>query len=113
MNAGLLVRAAALQTLLVGVLFVLLAVTLPHSFFDDWGAVVGPAAWIGCSLVTGRVLSIPLGRLALAAAAGGAVAGLVGIAVEHVVSLPVAVLVFGAVCAARVPRATASAGRAA
>lgn len=113
MNTGLLVRAAALQTLFVGLLFAVLAITLPHSFFVDWGALVGPLAWIGCSLVTGRILSVPLGRLALAAAAGGAVAGLVGIALEHAISLPVAVLVFGAVCAARRPRATASAGRAA
>jgi hypothetical protein len=111
-NAGLFVRAAALQTLLVGVLFAVLAITVPHSFFDDWGALVGPLAWIGCALGTGRLLAIPLGRLALAAAAGGAAAGLIGAALEHFVSLPVAVLVFGAVCAARGPREAASAGRA-
>jgi hypothetical protein len=104
-NTGLLTRAAALQLVLVGALFAVLALTLPKSFFTEHGAVVGPLAWIGCSLATGRVLRIPLRRLALAAAAGGILAGLVGMAVEHVVALPVAIGVFAAVCAAE-PRRT-------
>ena len=104
MNFALLPRAAGVQLLLVGVLFAVLALTVPRSFFEDNGAVVGPLAWIGCSLITGRVLGLPLGRTALAALAGGATAGLVGIAVDHVVSLPVAIAVFAAVCAGELPR---------
>lgn len=98
---------AAVQLLLVGVLFAVLALTVPRSFFDDYGALVGPLAWVGCSLATGRILRIPLARLAVAAAAGGVLAGLVGMAVDHVVSLPVAIGVFAAVCAAEPKRSAA------
>jgi hypothetical protein len=108
-NTALLPRAAGIQLLLVGVLFAVLALTVPHDFFKDHGAVVGPLAWIGCSLVTGRLLRLSLTRVALAALVGGLVAGLVGIAVEHVISLPVAIGVFAAICAAE-PRRAASAG---
>jgi hypothetical protein len=97
---ALLPRAAGLQLLLVGVLFAVLAITVPHGFFEDHGAVVGPLAWIGCSLITGRILGLSLGRIALASLAGGLTAGLVGMAIDHVVSLPVAIAVFAAVCAA-------------
>ena len=39
-------RAALVQALAVAVLSVALAVALPHSFFEDWGWLAGPAAWI-------------------------------------------------------------------
>jgi hypothetical protein len=100
MNTHLLTRAAGIQLLLVGVLFAVLALTVPHSFFDDHGAVVGPLAWVGCSFVTGRILRLSLARTALAALAGGLVAGAVGALVEHVISLPAAIAVFALVCAA-------------
>jgi hypothetical protein len=99
-NAALLPRVAGLQLLFVGALFAVLAVTVPHSFFTDYGVVVGPLAWIVCSLATGRLLGISVARLALASVAGGITAGLVGVVVDHVVSLPVAIGVFAAVCAA-------------
>lgn len=109
MNTALLPRAAGLQLLLVGVLFAVLALTVPRSFFEDHGAVVGPLAWIGCSLATGLILKISLARTALAALAGGLVAGAVGTLVEHVVSLPVAIAVFAAICALE-PRRTKASG---
>ena len=105
MNTALLPRAAGIQLLLVGVLFAVLALTVPRGFFEDHGAVVGPLAWVGCSLATGLILRLRLARIALAALAGGLVAGAVGAVVEHVVSLPVAIAVFALVCAAE-PRRT-------
>jgi hypothetical protein len=101
MDYAVLPRAALVQTLAVGILFVILALTLPHSFFEDWGAVVGPAGWIVASLVTGRVLRLPLGTIALASAIGGISAALIGALAAHVVSLPVAIALFAIVCAAR------------
>jgi hypothetical protein len=89
-----------LQLLLVGVLFAVLALTVPHDFFRENGAIVGPLAWIGCSFATGRILGLSLARTALAALAGGLVAGAVGMAVDHVISLPVAIGAFAAVCGA-------------
>src|SRR3954447_22073062 len=103
-------RAAGVQLLLVAVLFGVLALTVPHGFFEDHGAIVGPLAWIGCSLATGLILKLSLVRMALAALLGGAVAGLVGMAVDHVVSLPVAIAVFAAFAAPELrPRATQAA----
>jgi hypothetical protein len=92
-------RAAAVQVVLVGALFVVLAVALPHDFFEDWGIVVGPVAWIACSLATGAILGLPLSLTALSAAAGGVAGAIVGLAVSHLVSLPVAIGVFAASCA--------------
>src|SRR3954467_8229727 len=83
MDRSILWRAALVQTLAVGVLFAVLALTLPHSFFEDWGAVVGPAGWIAASLVTGRVLALPLRTIALASAVAGAAAALLGTVAGH------------------------------
>lgn len=103
MNTHLLPRAAGLQLLLVGVLFAVLALTVPHSFFVHHGVVVGPLAWVACSLITGRILRLHLARIALAALAGGITAGAVGALTEHFISLPVAIAVFALVCAAETP----------
>ncbi len=100
MNTTLLSRAAGIQLLLVGVLFAVLALTVPRSFFTDHGAIVGPLAWIACSLATGRILHLKIGRIALASAAGGVAAGGIGLLADHLLSLPVAIGVFAAVCAA-------------
>jgi hypothetical protein len=109
-------RAAGIQLLLIGVLFAVLALTVPHSFFTQHGAVVGPLAWVACSLVTGRVLKLGLARTAIATLAGGLTAGAVGELVDHVISLPVAIAVFAVVCAAeprrQSPQAPSAAERA-
>ena len=104
MDRSILWRAALVQTLAVGVLFAVLALTLPHSFFEDWGAVVGPAGWIAASLVTMRVLDLPLRTVALASAVAGGLAALVGAVAEHAISLPVAIGAFALICAALVER---------
>jgi hypothetical protein len=92
-------RAAAVQVALVGALFLVLAVALPHDFFEDWGIVAGPLAWIACSLATGAILKLPLPLTAVSTAAGGVAGAVVGLATSHVVSLPIAVAVFAASCA--------------
>ncbi len=101
MDRSVLRRAALVQTLTVGALFAVLALTLPRSFFEEWGAVTGPAGWIAASLVTGGVLRLPLRTVALASAVSGVVAALVGFVAAHALSLPVAVALFAALCAAR------------
>jgi hypothetical protein len=101
MDRSILWRAAVIQTLAVALLFAVLALTLPRSFFEDWGALVGPAGWIAASLVTMRALRLSLGRTALASAAAGFLAALIGAVAAHAVSLPVAVVVFALICAAQ------------
>jgi hypothetical protein len=89
-------RAAAIQGVLVGVLFVVLALALDDEFFEDYGIVAGPLIWIGCSLITGRVLRLPIG-FTLFCALAGAVAGIVvDLAAPHQAAVVAAVAVFAA-----------------
>jgi hypothetical protein len=89
-------RAAAIQGVLVGVLFVALALALDDEFFEDYGIVVGPLIWIGCSLITGRLLRLPIG-FTLFCALAGAVAGIVvDLAAPHPAAVVAAIGVFAA-----------------
>jgi hypothetical protein len=92
-------RAAAIQTLLTGGLFAILAVTVKHHFFEDWGIVVGPVIWIGCSLLSGRLLGLPVVYSLFCAAAGGVAGTLAGLVFGHPVGIVGGVGVFAA-CAA-------------
>jgi hypothetical protein len=104
MNRSLLLRSALLQTILVGVLSAVLAIALGSRFFTHWGWIVGPGAWIACSLVTARVLSLPLRRTLL----GAVLAGLPSIAAvaagQHMLGDVVAVALFALWCARLRPR---------
>jgi hypothetical protein len=65
-------RAAVVQALGVAALSLALGLTLPHSFFDDWGWLAGPGAWAVCALITARVVGLPW----LPTLVGAALAGL-------------------------------------
>ena len=93
-------RAALVQAAAVAVVFgILVALPLQDDFFEDYGIVAGPLAWILCAVVTALILKLPW-QLALFAAAAGGVAGvLVDIAgAKHYIALPIAVAVFAACC---------------
>lgn len=75
MQRSVLWRAAALQVGEVAVLSLALALALPHSFFDDWGWITGPSAWILCAALTAGLLRLPRGP----AMAGAALAGLASV----------------------------------
>lgn len=64
-------RAALLQLAAVALLSIVLGLALPHSFFEDWGWLTGPAAWMLCAAFTGRVLRLPLGPTLLGAVMAG------------------------------------------
>ena len=98
MNSRLFWRPAGVQIALAGVLFVILLVTVPHHFFEDWGFVVGPVIWIGCSLATGRILGLPVMFVLFCAAAGGIAGTLVGLVFGHAVGIVAGVGVFAACC---------------
>src|SRR3954471_23544553 len=65
-------RAAVGQAPAVAVLSIALALALPHSFFENWGWLVGPGAWLLCAALVARWLALPLGS----AVAGAVLAGL-------------------------------------
>ena len=103
MDTSLLWRAGALQALSVAVLSVLLALALPHSFFEDWGWLAGPAAWLLCAALTARILGLPLAPSLLGAALAGipsVAAVLIGL---HWAGAALAVGLFALWCA-RLPR---------
>jgi hypothetical protein len=70
-NRSILVRAAIAQTVLVGVLSAILAFALGTHFFTHWGWIVGPLAWIACSLATARLLALATRRTLLGAVLAG------------------------------------------
>jgi hypothetical protein len=91
-------RSLLVQATAVIVLFVPLALLLPEHFFKHWGFLVGPLAWIACSLVSARVLRLPLVFVLFAALAGGVAGTIVLVVVNHWAGLVVSLLVFAASC---------------
>jgi hypothetical protein len=92
------VKAALTQAAAVAVLSIALAIALPHSFFDDYGWIAGPAAWALCALVTARVLNLPPGWTLLGAAVAG-LPSLVGVALgAHWLGAAIAIVLFGVWC---------------
>jgi hypothetical protein len=83
----------------VAALSVALALALPHSFFDDWGWLTGPAAWLLCAALTARLLDLPRARVVL----GAVLAGLPSIPAVvlglHWLGVAIAVAAFAAWCA--------------
>jgi predicted anti-sigma-YlaC factor YlaD len=99
MNAQLFWKALVVQLVAVALLAgVLIALPLPEDFFEDAGFAIGPLAWIACSLVTARVLRLPLAFVLFAALAGGVAGALVMLAASHWPGLLAALLVFAASC---------------
>jgi hypothetical protein len=98
MDRSILWRAGAAQVLLVTAISLVLALTLPHSFFDDWGWLTGPAAWLGCAALTASALHLPRGGVMLGAVLAGipsAIAVLVGV---HWLGVAIAIAAFAAWC---------------
>jgi hypothetical protein len=105
-NARLFWKALGVQAAAVVVLFaILVALPLGEDFFDDWGFVVGPIAWLACSLVTARVLSLPLAYVLFAAVAGGVAGEIVLLVTSHWAGVVAALLVFAASCGSYDPAA--------
>jgi hypothetical protein len=92
-------RAAAVQAVSVAVLSVALALALPHSFFEDWGWLAGPAAWLLCALVTAAVVKLPVTRVLVGAALAGLPSVLAVIVGVHWLGAVVAVGLFALWCA--------------
>jgi hypothetical protein len=92
-------RAALVQALGVAVLSVALAIALPHSFFEDWGWLAGPGAWMACAALTAVVLRLPV-ALTLAGAALAGLPSLLAVLIGvHWLGAVVAVGLFALWCA--------------
>ena len=71
MNTEILWKSALIQLVLVAVVSIVLALLLPHSFFEDWGWFSGPLAGVRCAAAAARILPLPAGRTILGAVLAG------------------------------------------
>jgi hypothetical protein len=92
------VRAGLAQTAAVAVLSVALALALPHSFFEDWGWFVGPAAWLACAAVVARVLGLPLASALTGAVLAGVPSAIAVVIGVHWLGAAVAIVVWALWC---------------
>jgi hypothetical protein len=92
-------RAALVQALAVAALSIALTVALPHSFFEDWGWLAGPAAWLACALVTARVVRLPIAGTLVGAALAGLPSVLAVVLGVHWLGAVLAIAVFALWCA--------------
>ena len=108
MNARLFWKSLVVQAIVVTIPFAILGVTLDEAFFEDWGWAVGPVAWLACSAVTARILSLPLGYVLFSAVAGGVAMTIVMLATNHWAGMGAGLLVFAASCGSYEPEAAAA-----
>lgn len=92
-------RAAVLQLAAVALLSLALGLALPKDFFEDWGWITGPAAWMLCAAFTARVLRLPLGAALLGAALAGMPSLLAVVLGIHWAGAVLAVVLFALWCA--------------
>jgi len=99
MDRSVLWRAAAAQVVAVSVVSLILAVTLPHSFFEDWGWLTGPAAWLACAALTARALHLDVRGVMLGAILAGIPSAIAVLAGVHWLGVIIAIAAFAAWCA--------------
>jgi hypothetical protein len=97
-DRSLAIRAALIQLAAVAVLSIALATALPHSFFEDWGGLCGPAGWIVCAAVTATLLRLPLAPTLLGAVLAGLPSLLAVVVGLHWLGALVAVALFAIWC---------------
>lgn len=98
MDLTVLWRSALVQAASVIAVSLILALALPRSFFEDWGWLTGPAAWIGCALLTARVVGLPPGPVVLGAILAGIPSAVAVIAGVHWLGIAIAIAGFAAWC---------------
>jgi hypothetical protein len=98
------------QLVAVAALSAVLGLALPHGFFEDWGWLVGPAAWIACAALTAMMLRLPMAPTVLGAVLAGIPSALAVVIGVHWLGIVIAVVLFAAWCARLPSRNTAWSG---
>ena len=104
MNARLFWKALVVQAVVVAIPFAALGLALSDDFFEDYGWAVGPVVWLACSVITARILAMPLAYVLFSAVAGGVAGLVVMLATSHWAGMVAALLVFAASCGSYDPR---------
>lgn len=99
MDSAILWRVAAVQVVAVAVLSILLALVFSHGFFESWGWLVGPLAWMACAWLTARVVGLPEAPVLFRAAVAGIPSVIFVLLGLHWLGAAVAVAIFAAWCA--------------
>ncbi len=99
MDVNTLWRSALIQLAAVAVLFAALALALPKHFFEDWGWLVGPLAWLLCAAFTARVLALPRNPTLFGAVLAGLPSLLAVVLDAHEAGMVLAVACFALWCA--------------
>jgi hypothetical protein len=98
-DSAILWRVAVVQVAAVALLSLLLGLVLSHGFFESWGWLVGPLAWMLCAWVTARVVGLPETPVLIRAAIAGIPSLLFVLIGLHWLGAAVAVAVFALWCA--------------
>ncbi len=97
------ILAAIAQTVLVGVLSVALVIPLGSAFFNHWGWLIGPAAWLLCAFGTAVLLRLPRLRTLTGALLAGIPSAIAVLAGAHTAGEIVAIALFACWCGWRAP----------
>src|SRR3954467_13344091 len=98
MDRGTAWRAGIGQAAAVAAVSVALALALPHSFFESWGWLAGPGAWLACAAVVARGLRLPVGAALIGAGLAGLPSVLAVVAGVHWLGAAVAVVLWALWC---------------
>jgi len=98
-DTAILWRVAVVQALAVTALSLLLGLLLPHGFFEDWGWLTGPIAWLLCAWFTARFVGLPEAPVLVRAALAGIPSLLFVFVGLHWLGALVAVAIFALWCA--------------
>ena len=99
MDTSVLWRSALIQAVSVSLLSIALAAALPHSFFEDWGWIAGPGAWLACAAITAAALKLPKGPVLLGALLAGIPSAIAVLAGVHWAGVVIAIACFALWCA--------------
>jgi hypothetical protein len=92
-------RVALVQLVAVALLSLLLGAIFSHGFFESWGWLVGPLAWLGCAWLTARIVGLEPEPTLVRALLAGVVSLLAVLIGQHWLGALIAVGLFAYLCA--------------
>lgn len=92
-------RVALVQLVAVALLSALLALIFSHGFFEAWGWLAGPAAWLACAWLTARIVGLEPASTLMRAVLAGLVSLLAVLIGQHWLGALIAVGLLAYLCA--------------